>query len=226
MEEHKSRELKIIPTGDGSSTIYIPELDEHYHSVHGSMAEAKHVFVQHGYLYALEKLNRQPIIAILEVGFGTGLNATLLAEVAIQKSIPTRYVGIEPYPLNEKVINELSYPDLNASLFNQIHQAPWNCEHPIDTNFSLTKIQTSLLDFHPEEKFGLICYDAFGPKAQPDMWTSVVFNHLHHLLNPSGILTTYCAKGQVKRDLKSVGFQLETLPGPPGKREMVRVRKC
>lgn len=218
------RELKI--TTDGSHTLYIPELDETYHSKHGAIQEAKHVFIEAGLKY-LQKIK----LNILEVGFGTGLNTFLTLLEADKKRLEINYVGVEAFPLEQEVIEQLNYTkELNSNteeiiLFNKLHEIEWGRERTISSSFVLNKQQIELDNFQIKNKFDVIYFDAFGPRVQPKMWTEDIFKKMYDCLNEGGILVTYCAKGSVKRGLKGVGFKLESLPGPPGKREMTRALK-
>ena len=212
--------MELKKTEDGSHTIYIESIDETYHSIHGAIQEANHVFIKNGInLINLNKIN------ILEVGFGTGLNAILTLEFALNNQININYTGIETNPLSKKLINKLNYINLisNPILeipFNKLHACKWEVENKITPNFNLKKININVFQFKSNNKFDLIYYDAFGPNSQPEMWTKEIFQNLFQILNNDGIFVTYCAKGQVKRDLKSTGFIVNSVPGPPGKREM------
>ncbi len=217
----------IITTGDGSKTIHLPEWNENYHSSHGAVQEAKHVFLKHG----LELLLDKPEIHILEVGFGTGLNTILTLEAALHTDCCIYYDGLEAYPISQEEMKALEYEkllttDYLKNEYRKIHAAVWDIPQTISPRFTLKKIHQELQThkFAPNT-YDLIYFDAFGPRAQEDMWTKEIFQELHTTLKPGGYLVTYCAKGQVKRDLKSVGFFVEVLPGPPGKREMTRGRK-
>jgi tRNA U34 5-methylaminomethyl-2-thiouridine-forming methyltransferase MnmC len=209
---------QIITTADGSSSIYIPEWNEHYHSHHGAVQEAKHVFLKHG-LAVKQTLNE---INILEVGFGTGLNA-FLSVLEVKSKID--YTGLEAYPLEREETKELNYAKTEDEkvLFSTIQSAEWDKKTAVSNSFQLSKLKISLQDYQAkDETFDIIYFDAFGPRVQPEMWTTTLFQKLYNSLKKEGIFVTYCAKGQVKRDLKAVGFEVETLPGPPGKREMTR----
>lgn len=212
--------VRTVVTADGTVTLFAPELNEHYHSVHGAMQESMHVFIRAGLHFAEPK---QPL-RIFEVGFGTGLNA-LLSQIL--KPCPVTYHSIEFFPLEKENIAELNYAENEAdkTIFLAIQNAPWNIETTISENFSLKKIKADLHLFKTDEKYDLIYFDAFSPEAQPEMWTAAVFEKMYSLLNPNGILVTYCAKGEVKRTLKASGFEVESIPGPPGKREMTRARR-
>lgn len=217
---------EVITTADGSKTIRIIELDENYHSSHGALQEAQHVFIQNG----LYSLSTQKEISIFEMGFGTGLNAFLTAIKAKELKNSITYYGIEAFPVNLEEIIELDYKNLmgndNADLYLSIHESEWNELISINSNFKIKKIEGELQTTEiPINFFDIVYYDAFGPRAQDEMWTVDLFQKMYDSLKPGGFLVTYCAKGQVKRDLKSVGFTIEVLPGPPGKREMTKAWK-
>jgi tRNA U34 5-methylaminomethyl-2-thiouridine-forming methyltransferase MnmC len=220
--------MELVITGDGSHTLYVPGMDEHYHSNFGAVTESEHVFIQAG----LMPLMTLPGIAVFEIGFGTGLNALLTCMEALKREIPVRYYALEKYPLAPELAAGLNYPDLLApdspglqQQFMQIHQAAWNQPVVIHPCFTLHKIEGDLVDFQPEFLYNLIYFDAFAPDKQPEVWSQEIFNRLFSHLNPGGLLTTYCVKGTVKRMLKAAGFELEKLPGPPGKREILRALK-
>lgn len=216
---------QVIKTSDGSSTIYIPEMDENYHSTHGAIQEAEHVFIQYG-LKSIEE-NGASTISIFEMGFGTGLNAFL---TKIRSNSPIRYTGIEAFPVSEDELNALNYVEqLGTDFkndFDAIHNTQWNELVEIDSNFSINKVHAKIENYQLDpESFDLIYFDAFGPRAQAEMWEMGILQKMFDGLKVGGALVTYCAKGQFKRDLKSLGFELEMLPGPPGKREMTRAWK-
>ena len=218
-------EQKIITTNDGSKTIYLPHLDETYHSSHGAVQEAIHVFVRYG-IQSVE----QKEISIFEMGFGTGLNALLSYVESEKAGINISYSGIEAYPVALDIAMQMDYCLLigedHQSKFEQLHKADWDTVHQLSDLFSFEKIHAKIEDYFPEkEQVDVVFYDAFGPRAQEDMWKPEILQKMHDLLKPNGFLVTYCAKGQVKRDLKSIGFEIEPLPGPPGKREMTRAWK-
>jgi len=218
------KDFKI--TSDGSHTLYIKELDETYHSKHGAIQEAEHVFVKAG----LDCFD-QSEMSVLEIGFGTGLNAFLTLLYAHKNNNVINYTGLEAFPLDVELTSQLNYTtQLNSSndektLFNKLHSCSWDEKHVIDAHFSLTKIHHKMDAYFPIKEFNIIFFDAFGPNIQPDMWTKEVFVKMYESLVEGGVLVTYCAKGSVKRTLKEVGFELESLPGPPGKREMSRAIK-
>ena len=231
---HIKRELQL--TADGSHTLFIPEMDEHYHSVNGAVQESRHVFIEAG-LHHLERRE----ITILEIGFGTGLNAWLTLEEAEKSGRNVYYTGLELYPLEWQLVEQLGYISANEQLmpgdnqcpahelFKQLHTSPWEEDVPITPHFTLRKVQKDFNKLETETegwKADVIYFDAFAPEKQPEMWSQELFNRLYVLLNNSGILTTYCAKGVVRRMLQAAGFIVERLPGPPGgKREILRARK-
>jgi len=216
------RELRL--TADGSPTLYVPELDETYHSMHGSIQEARHVFIENGLRFVATKSKQ---VNILEVGFGTGLNALLTALYAKENAIRVNYVGLEAFPVEEAIWKEINYhTDAEArSLYTKIMAPPFGETISIELNFSLFKEAKLIQDWVANETFDLIYYDAFGPRAQAEMWELPIFEKLYSLLNVGGALVTYCAQGQFKRHLKSLGMRVENLPGPLGKREMTRGTK-
>lgn len=223
-------ERHIISTADGSFTISIPSTGVTYHSKHGAIQESMHVFIGAGLHYMLSKdLTCKPL-RILEMGFGTGLNALLVLQESIRTGIHVHYETIEAYPLENVVYNQLNYsgqlqaPELQP-LFLQLHDCLWNTTNDITQQFSFVKRNTNLEAFNSDLTFDIIFYDAFAPSAQPELWTVDIFKKLFDLLNPGGVLTTYCSKGDVRRAMSTAGFTIEKIPGPPGKREMVRAAK-
>lgn len=225
---------ELITTADGSHSLYVKDLDEHYHSIHGAIQEAQHVFIKTG-IHHLNSKNCKSI-NILEIGFGTGLN-TLLSYLEAEKlNVKLNYTSLEAFPLNTEMISQLNYVELIAKIenksefdlkemFKSIHKAEWEKKTELSKNFSLLKIKNTLQEIKFTSTFDLIFFDAFGPRVQPEMWTEEIFAKIFEATNQNGCLVTYCAKGEVKRTLKKVGFIVETLPGPPRKREMVRGTK-
>lgn len=214
---------KIILTADGSHTLFVPELNEHYHSVHGAIRESRHVFTGEGF----QKLNKIEI-KILEVGFGTGLNALLTFDEAKIKNVSVEYYAVEPFPLNAEEIRKLNYclfigSDYIEDIFYKMHQAQWGATAEITKTFILTKINASInsLDL-PQNRFDLIYFDAFAPTIQPELWTREIFCKLYQSMCIGGIIVTYSAKGEIRRMWSAAGLRVERLPGPPGKREMLR----
>lgn len=210
-------------TADGSFTIYLPEMDEQYHSMNGALTESMHVFIKHGYLFHQVKKT-----AVFEVGFGTGLNCLLTMAQAQQSRRPTVFYSVEKFPVTEEVAKQLDYGSLLSdearNWFQKIHSCPWNEEVEISEYFRLCKLKTDLTANTklPDKKFDVIYFDAFGPDKQPEMWTTEIFGKIARLTKPNGVFVTYSAKGQVRRDLTAAGFTMERLPGPPGKKQMLR----
>lgn len=223
----KSSCMQLTTTLDGSHTLFIPRLKEHYHSTFGAITESRHVFIKAG----LETLGERPEISVLEVGFGAGLNALLSCMFALDHSIKVTYHALEKFPIDTLLAKKLNYasffsPALNPEgLFSDVHDAAWNAITIIHPCFHLHKIRDDLVTFQPGFHYDLIFFDAFAPDKQPEMWTRAIFSRLFKNLNADGMLTTYCVKGVVKRRLRSAGFHIEKLPGPPGKREMLRGKK-
>ena len=216
-------DIDLVITNDGSPTLYVERFDEHYHSIHGSMQESLHVFIQAGLDY---KAKQQPSIRIFEMGLGTGLNALLTLNYAQQHNVFVDYHAIELYPLTLESINKLvQFPNFNHPNFLELHQIKSNKMLNIGENFRFTKYLQDINDYKPSQLFDLIYYDAFAPSAQDELWTVEMFQKMYDMLDDGGCLVTYCAKGIVKRTLKSVGFKIESLSGPIGKREMTRAIK-
>ena len=219
--------IKIIETADGSTSLYNEELDETYHSRHGAIQEALHIFIGAGLIPIIDQKN---VINILEMGFGTGLNAWLTAIEAQKHKVRINYVGIEAYPVKDELIESINYTnwaknDFEKDLFQKLHKAKWEADNKVDEYFYLQKIKLMLEDFQSEPKFDLIYFDAFGPNTQPHLWTEDVFRKMLNALKPNGILMTYSVKGSVRRAMGRAGFKVEKIPGPPGKREISRAMK-
>jgi tRNA U34 5-methylaminomethyl-2-thiouridine-forming methyltransferase MnmC len=215
---------ELIITSDGSHTIFVPELNEHFHSIHGAVQESTFIFIKNGFEFC-----KADPISILEIGFGTGLNALLTASAGISGSREVNYTSIEKYPLEAKIISSLNHYKFagknGKEVFHLIHSSPWNVFVNICKNFTLKKIKADFTKVDPSGSFDLIYFDAFGPDKQPEMWTRELFSGISSVTNKHGILVTYSAKGEVKRSLKSCGFDVTLLPGPPGKRQMIRAVK-
>jgi tRNA U34 5-methylaminomethyl-2-thiouridine-forming methyltransferase MnmC len=214
---------KLVITNDGSHSIFNPEINECYHSKHGAIVEAEHVFIRNGF----STVNK-PYLNILEIGFGTGLNTLLTSQKAIQKEITVDYQTIELYPVIEDNYSKLNFTDLIGIEQNELlklHTTQWEKKCKINEFFSLTKFKTDLENYTSESKFDIIYFDAFSPEKQPELWTNTIFMKMHNYLKEDGFLVTYCAKGIVKRTMKSVGFKIIVLDGPPGKRQMTKANK-
>ena len=225
LPDHMDKVIEI--SGDGSHTLFVPALGEHYHSMRGAVQEAMHVYLRAG----LQRCDKQEI-HLLEIGFSTRLNAflTLLDTEASGKII--HYTALEKYPIAIEQARELNYSDIIAPSreeeFTRLHEAPWNEWAAITPRFKLNKREHDVTrpeEFLPDALFDVIYFDAFGPEKQPDMWTRDIFERVHALSGEGAVLTTYCAKGAVRRMLQEIGYRVERLPGPPGKREMLRAIK-
>jgi len=216
---------KIITTADGSKTIQIEDWNEQYHSVHGAIQEAMHVFILHGLFCFLDK---QKPISILEIGFGTGLNAFITLLESEKSNLHINYTGVEAYPVTQEEVDALNYTEqlkTNNTLFSKLHQCDWEVLHHITPKFSLTKQQKFFKEIDAVAEYDLIYFDAFGARVQPELWTEGIFELMYKALKTQGVLVTYSAKGSVRRAMQAVGFCVEKLPGPPGKREMLRATK-
>lgn len=217
--------MNIEKTADGSNTLYIREIDEHYHSIKGALTESEHIFINMGLKHSpVENPN------ILEIGFGTGLNAFLTAMEAPKAGKKIFYTSIEKFPLEIETVRLLQYPESIApeetDLFYSLHESKWNTPQVINDFFTLEKIEGDFTHYNFREGYDIIYFDAFAPEKQPEMWSQKLFDNLFLKLNHGGILTTYCAKGVVRRMLQSAGFTVERLQGPPGgKREILRGQK-
>jgi tRNA U34 5-methylaminomethyl-2-thiouridine-forming methyltransferase MnmC len=229
---------KIITTADGSKTIQIEEWNEQYHSIHGAIQEANHVFIKHGLLFYSEQChlehNRKVVsennqnISILEIGFGTGLNALVTLLEAKKLKLKIDYVGVEAYPVSTEEISELNYAEqlsVDENLFSKLHSCTWEEKHIITSNLSLTKQQKYFKEISEKNAYNIIYFDAFGARVQPELWTEDIFKIMYNTLKDKGVLVTYSAKGSVRRAMQAVGFKVERLEGPPGKREMLRACK-
>lgn len=220
---------EVVITGDGSSTIHLPEWDEQYHSKHGAIQEAYHVFIKHGLRYVYD-LGDTKKIAILEIGFGTGLNAFISLLEADKLKLSIDYFGVEGYPVAMNEIEQLNYSkQLQASkdeeFFKKLHAVSWNESHEISKYFSLIKQNRFFSEINDKALYNLIYFDAFGARVQPELWTEKIFQKMFDALIDGGVLVTYAAKGSVRRAMQAVGFTVEKLQGPPGKREMLRATR-
>lgn len=227
--------LQIVPTADGSNTIFNSTVGENYHSRHGALQESRHVFLESGLKYFLkaspagiccgEALEPSEGTSILEVGFGTGLNFLLTAEYGIHQNIPLQYTGVEAYPLTDEMIGQTGYDQyISENLWQQFRQ---NYEQALQTTVQISNCQLQiahckLLDFDPDKKFDVIYFDAFAAIHQPEMWDKAAISHTLKFLKTGGVFVTYAITGNLKRTIKSLGLKVEKAPGAPGKREMLR----
>ncbi|MFN2261249.1 MAG: tRNA (5-methylaminomethyl-2-thiouridine)(34)-methyltransferase MnmD [Psychroflexus sp.] len=219
---------KIITTGDGSKTIQIEDWDEQYHSTHGAIQEAEHVYVKSGLEYF--KNNSTSEINVLEIGFGTGLNALLTSIWAEKQQIKINYTGVEAFPVSSEEIQGLNYPEQlhfeNAKqLYSNIQNCQWESFEDVSEYFSLKKLRLFFEKIQFENQFDVIYFDAFGARVQPELWTEQIFQIMFIAMRENGVLVTYSAKGSARRAMQSVGFKVEIIPGPPGKRHMLRAVK-
>lgn len=216
----------ILKTADGSTTLHIPEWNEQYHSKHGAIAEAYHVFIKEGLYHKI--LNRPEKLIILEMGFGTGLNAFLTRLESEKFPTEIHYTSIEAHPLELEEVSQLNFAsqvEVDAGLYLDLHKSKWEEEVQISNNFFLTKKRRFFSEVDENPVFDLIYFDAFGIRVQPELWTEEIFLIMYNALVPDGVLVTYAASGRARRALQSVGFQVSRIPGPPGKREMMRAVK-
>lgn len=216
---------EIITTSDGSTTIQIVDWNEQYHSKHGAIQEAYHVFIKSGL-----SLFKDKKLSLLEIGFGTGLNAFITLLEAPKFNLEIAYRGLEAYPVASEELDQLNYvSELKAEsvskAFAAMHDAPWEKEIEISPDFTLHKQQKDFAELNDSDSFHLIYFDAFGARVQPELWTEAIFSKMYASLKKEGVLVTYAAKGSVRRAMQAVGFSVERLPGPPGKREMLRATK-
>ncbi|WP_396161997.1 tRNA (5-methylaminomethyl-2-thiouridine)(34)-methyltransferase MnmD [Flavobacterium sp.] len=216
---------EIVITGDGSTTIRIPDWNENYHSSHGAIQEAKHVFVTHG----LDVFQNQDEISILEIGFGTGLNAFITFLETLTKD-KVNYVGVEAYPISAAEVAQMNYvSELKAAQyatnFEKMHASDWEHEIAITTQFNLTKRKQFFQDINDKNQYHLIYFDAFGYPLQPELWSEAIFVKMYEALLPGGVLVTYACRSVIKNAMLAAGFSIEKLPGAPGKREMLRATK-
>jgi len=218
-------------TADGSLTLYVPELDEHYHSMNGAIQESRHVYLYSGLSHYIstnypvnepDKKVPQMEIRVLEFGFGTGLNAFLTALEAENRGLKIHYTALEKFPLSGEITNQLNYLPANQSLFRHIHQSDWGHPVMITSHFILQKLAIDFFSFDFPDGYDVVYYDAFAPDKQREVWAPELFEKLFSAMNPGGVLTTYCAKGSIRRMMQQAGFSVERIPGASGKREMLR----
>jgi tRNA U34 5-methylaminomethyl-2-thiouridine-forming methyltransferase MnmC len=217
---------EITVTGDGSHTIVVPGMNVTYHSHHGAIAESTWVFVDAGFSYLRKQSPYNPL-TILEIGFGTGLNALLTLKEAIAQQQPVHYTTIETHPLTQEEIVRINHGNLVKmnDAFLKIHRSDWEKDIVIDPFFTLHKKNISLLDLSLNNSVDCIYFDAFAPTDQPELWTQQVFEKLYKLLTPGGILVTYSSKSIIRKAMQAAGFNVTKIPGPHGKRDMVRAFK-
>ncbi|MFL2582440.1 MAG: tRNA (5-methylaminomethyl-2-thiouridine)(34)-methyltransferase MnmD [Flavobacteriales bacterium] len=220
-----SKNRKIITTNDGSHSILVPELNEQYHSIHGAIKEAEHVFLKMGLDECLP--HNRASLRVFEVGFGTGLNALLSVKWSQTKQQSVEYTSIEKHPVSKEEFQQLNYGNMvdEVDLYTKITNANWTEFIEISTKFKLRKLELDLVKDPLPKGFDIVFFDAFAPNKQPELWDTSVFEKVYSIMNKNGLLVTYCCQGQAKRNMISAGFLVEKVPGPPGKREMLRARK-
>lgn len=212
--------MEIRQTDDGSQTLWSAKYNETYHSVYGAQTETTHVFIEAG----LKQVQANPV-HVFEMGFGTGLNALLTLKESLKSNFTVMYHAIELHPVLPEIYSKIEVEKECSEAFLKMHRSDWNTEVQITSGFTLKKIHESLNNWHPNQHYNVIYFDAFSPETQPELWTTEIFDTMFQMLKPGGILTTYCAKGSVRRNMIASGFKTERLPGAPGKREMLRARK-
>ncbi|MBQ9077582.1 MAG: tRNA (5-methylaminomethyl-2-thiouridine)(34)-methyltransferase MnmD [Muribaculaceae bacterium] len=217
MEDYLNPKVEV--TGDGSATIYLPEMDEHYHSVKGALAESRHIYRDCGFLHRSDGQR----LRLLEVGFGSGLNAVVTA-MAANESRPVHYITLEKFPVDGTLLRQLGHDRIaDASLYDMIQAAEWDTPVEITPYFTLEKRISDYTADDLPEGIDIVYFDAFAPEKQPEMWTAEAFTRLRDVMNQGAVMTTYCAKGEIRRMLASLGFSVERLAGPVGgKREILR----
>ena len=225
MEQSSTKaDYDLIITEDGSHTLFVPAIDECYHSTHGAVQESKHIFIE-----AALKQCAKTEIRVLEIGFGTGLNAFLTMIEAERSDKKIHYTSLEKYPVEVGKALQLNYPEafpaVSREIFELLHTSVWGEEVQIGSNFWLTKTEADFTQFNFNEMFDVVYFDAFSPEKQPEMWSEELFKRIFAHCSEGAILTTYCAKGVVRRAMQSAGFMVERLPGPPGKRQILRSTK-
>ena len=215
----------VVHTADGSTSIHLPDWNESYHSKHGAIQEAQHVFIKNG----LDLFQNQTI-SILEIGFGTGLNAFITLLESPKRQLTVHYTSVEAYPVTLLEVQAMNYvTELHAQdqayLFDEMHSSAWEKEVDLTPTFSICKRQQRIQDIQDVQQFDLIYFDAFGYRVQPELWSDEIFRKMYAALKPNGVLVTYAATGAVRRSMLAAGFTVEKLAGPPGKREMLRAKK-
>lgn len=224
----ESTSSRIFETQDGSHSVYSDTYGVSYHSKYGAIQESQHVFIEAGLFYKMA--GNRSMLTVMEIGMGTGLNVLMTALEAEKHQVQIHYTAVEAFPITAEEVQQLNYPQQlgrpdQTDLFKKIHDCEWGQMCEITPSFKLTKLHQRFesLDFH--DVFDIIYFDAFAPNAQPELWEEAVMGIMYRALKPEGVLTTYCAKGAVKRTMRGLGFTIQALPGPPGKREMTRAVK-
>lgn len=222
-----SLDYTIITSKDGSHSLQVLDSSITFHSRHGAIQESLIVFINTGLLYFKNSYPNCRAIKIFEMGFGTGLNALLTAVEASRINTHISYYSIDLHPLPNDLFLKLNYAGLLKvpELYKKITASPWEQPVSITSFFDLNKIESNLLSYSFVEEYDIIYFDAFAPDDQPELWTAEMFTKVYNTLNPGGVLVTYCSKSVVRKNLQAVGFTVEKIPGPPGKREILRAVK-
>ncbi|MEA3477910.1 MAG: tRNA (5-methylaminomethyl-2-thiouridine)(34)-methyltransferase MnmD [Bacteroidota bacterium] len=221
-------ERQLITTADGSHTLFVPGLQDHYHSTYGAVQESRHIYIRNAFRANSAK---NTLCQVLEIGFGTGLNALLTWQESILEDIPVQYTALEPFPLETALAMQLNYPGLMEipganSIFQEMHSSPWDQAITLNRLMKLLKVKVKIQDsILAENQYDVVYFDAFGPDVQAEMWTVDIFNKIYVGMKRGGVLTTFSAKGIVRRAMTAAGFEVEKLPGPPGKRTITRAWK-
>lgn len=228
MSSQAKQEPVIVLTEDGSHSLYYARLNEHYHSKYGALQESQFIYIKEG-LQKVVDVNLKEI-NILEMGLGTGMNVLLTLSEALNTDLSIHYTALETHPISMEIAQQLNYPELLSKpeleeSFHKIHSCEWDKEIAFGSHFYFKKVNIEMQKFITEPKFEVVYYDAFGPAAQPELWTLNIFEKLFEMMLPNALLLTYCAKGEVRRNMQKAGFTVEKLSGPPGKREILRARK-
>ena len=224
-----NKNIIVERTNDGSATLYVPDLDEHYHSTNGAVQESQHVYLEAGLIHYINIYYKHNEICdkkinVLEFGFGTGLNTFLTALEAEKQKIKILYVALEKFPLSQEITEKLNYSADNEFLFQQIHQSEWENPVQLSPYFTLHKVNIDFKLFNFPNRYDVVYFDAFAPDKQPEVWTQELFGKIYSAMNQEGVMTTYCAKGSVRRMVQQAGFFVERIPGAAGKREMLRAK--
>ena len=216
------RELRI--TEDGSHTLYVNDLDESYHSIHGAIQESVHVFINQGF----RKIS-QSYVRVLEIGFGTGLNMILTLRESERTGIRVNYHAVENYPLTPEEYKKLNYDHMkevnSKGLLTRAHDSQWDTSIKLTDSFTLYKELSDFRTMGPRGPFDLVYFDAFAPDKQPHIWSAEIFSKIHNVTVPGGVLVSYTSRGSIRRIIKTCGFKVEKVPGPPGKWEMIRATR-
>lgn len=219
---------QLILSADGSHTIHSGQFDTSYHSKHGAIQESQHVFIESGLIHWQNLNPGKKSIRIFEMGMGTGLNILMTTQYAAVHNLDIHFTTVEKFPINNTISDQLNYSEelgTEPSILKHIHNSEWSTDIPLSENFTLHKLQNDLINIDLDNTVDIVFYDAFGPKSQPELWDLTATNKIVSLMHDNAIFVTYCAQGAFRRNLKSSGLDVSKIPGPPGKREMIRAIK-